>query len=301
MTLQKPVANGSHTLNDIRAFVAVVEAGSFSEAARQLGLSQPAVSQRVRNFENSCGIRLLDRRSGAILTAVGREIFHRARLVLARTEELDTAVADLRGLRTGRMSFGYATPAFAIPLIARFRAAHQGVVVDYHYGNTAELFEGLRQCRLDVAVTSLLAVPSDLVARKIATQRLMLCVPADHALSQAGPVSLEQLDQMPLLIREVGSMTRALVEKVCTKNSVSLNSAMVMPTREAVKEAVAAGLGLGFVLEGEFGADPRLMAVELVDAPDPVGVYLLCHAEAADLPAVDSLLQLAEHCLAQGI
>ena len=301
MTLQKPLAGGSHTLNDMRAFVAVVEAGSFSQAARRLGLSQPAVSQRVRSFESSCGLRLLDRRAGPELTVAGREIFHRARLVLARAEELDTTVADLRGLRAGRISFGYATPAFAIPLIARFRADHPGVVVDYHYGNTAELFEGLRQCRLDVAVTTLLAVPEDLVARKVARQRLMLCLPAGHPLAQVGPVSLRQLDQIPLLMREPGSMTRALVEKMCTRQGMSLTSSMVVPTREAVKEAVVAGLGLGFVLEGEFGADPRLAAVELVDALEPVGVYLLCHSEAADLPAVASLLQHAEQSLAQGL
>ena len=138
MNSQKQLTNGSHTLNDIRAFVAVVEAGGFSQAGRRLGLSQPAISQRVRNFENSCGLRLLDRRGVPELTAAGREIFHRARLVLARAEELDTTVADLRGLRAGRISFGYATPAFAIPLIARFRVTNPGIVVDYHYGNTAE-------------------------------------------------------------------------------------------------------------------------------------------------------------------
>lgn len=294
MSSPTPPPNGTHTLNDIRAFVAVVEAGSFSDAARRLGLSQPAVSQRVRNFENSCGIRLLDRRAGSLLTAAGREIFHRARLVLARAEELDITAADLRGLRSGRISFGYATPAFAIPLIARFRAAHPGIAFDYHYGNTAQLFDGLRQCRLDMAVTTLLSVPQDLVARQIASQRLMLCVPAGHALAQGAPVSLSQLDDLPLLMREPGSMTRALVEEVCTKRSLSLTSATIMPTREAVKEAVAAGLGLGFVLEGEFGADPRLAALELVDAPRPVGVYLLCHSEAADLPAVARLLKHAE-------
>lgn len=294
MTTETPLANGSHSLNDIRAFVAVVEAGSFSDAARRLGLSQPAVSQRVRNFENSCGIRLLDRRAGTMLTAAGREIFNRARLVLARAAELDTTAADLRGLRAGRISLGYATPAFAIPLIARFRADYPGVVFDYHYGNTGQLFDGLRQCRLDVAVTSLLAVPQDLVARKIGSQRLMLCVPVGHAIAQGASVSMTQLTDMPLLLREPGSMTRALVEQVCTRLSISLHFATIMPTREAVKEAVASGLGLGFVLGGEFGGDPRLVALELVDAPEPVGVYLLCHSEAADLPAVDSLLKQAE-------
>ena len=294
MTLPKPAANGSHSLNDMNAFIAVVEAGSFSEAARQLGLSQPAVSQRVRNFENSCGIRLLDRRAGPELTSAGREIFHRARLVIARVAELDTTAADLRGLRTGRITFGYATPAFAIPLIARFNAVHPEIVVDYRYGNTAQLFDGLRQCRLDVAVTSLLDVPHDLVARQIASQRLMVCVPTGHALSLSRTVTLQRLDREPMLIREDGSMTRALVEKVCARSGVTLASALVMPTREAVKEAVAAGLGLGFVLEGEVGRDARLAAIELVDAPDPIGVYLLCHAEAAELPAVARLLQLAE-------
>lgn len=133
MTSQTPLSNGLHSLNDIRAFVAVVESRSFSEAARRLGLSQPAVSQRVRNFENGCGIRLLDRRAGTTLTAAGREIFHRARLILARAAELDTTAADLRELRTGRISLGYATPAFAIPLIARFCADYPGIVFDYHY------------------------------------------------------------------------------------------------------------------------------------------------------------------------
>lgn len=282
-----------NSLNDLRAFVAVAESGSFSAAARVLGISQPAVSQRVRTVESICGMRLIDRRTGAGLTAAGQELFHRARLVLARADEFDAMADDLRGLRMGRLKLGYATPAFAIPLVARFRAAHPGLQIDYHYGNTAELFAGLRQCRLDAAVTSLLEVPPDLVARRIAVQRLMLCVPRAHPLAHGAPPELAQLADMPLLMREEGSMTRTIVEQVCRERGLGFAQASVMPTREAVKEGVAAGLGLGFVLAGEFGDDPRLAAVPLADAPDPVGVYALCHAETADLPAVRRLLELA--------
>lgn len=283
-----------NSLNDLRAFVAVVERGSFSLAARHLGVSQPAVSQRVRNFEIACGLRLLDRRTGVALADTGREIYHRARLVLARVVELESTAFDLFGLKSGKLSVGYATPAFAIPLIAQFSAKFPLIDVDYQFGNTASLFEGLRQCRLDVAVTSLLAVPRDLVARQIATQKLMLCVPKKHVLAQEASLSISEISDAQLLIREPGSMTRALVQQALTKYDFPIGRFTTIPTREGVKEAVAAGLGLGFVLSGEFGSDPRLVAVELKDTSEPVGVYVLCHPEAADLPAVQSLLEMVE-------
>jgi len=283
-----------NSLNDLRAFVAVVEHGSFSLAARQLGVSQPAVSQRVRNFEIACGLHLLDRRAGVALADTGREIYHRARLVIARVDELEATALDLLGLKGGKLSAGYATPAFAIPLIARFREKFPAIEVEYQFGNTAGLFEGLRQCRLDVAVTSLLSVPQDLVARQVATQKLMLCVPKEHPLAQEKCLSISQIADAQLLIREPGSMTRALVEQAFNKHDQLANRVTTIPTREGVKEAVAAGLGFGFVLSGEFGSDPRLVAVELLDMLEPVGVYVLCHSEAADLPAVQSLLEMVE-------
>lgn len=283
-----------NSLNDLRAFVAVVEQGSFSLAARHLGVSQPAVSQRVRNFEIACGLRLLDRRSGVALADTGREIYYRARLVIARVDELEATALDLLGLKGGKLSVGYATPAFAIPLIARFRGKFPMIEIEYQFGNTASLFEGLRQCRLDVAVTSLLSVPQDLLARRIATQKLMLCVPKDHALAQEASLSISEISDAQLLIREPGSMTRALVEQAFTRYDLPGDRVTTIPTREGVKEAVAAGLGLGFVLSGEFGSDPRLVAVELLDTSEPVGVYVLCHSEAADLPAVQSLLEMVE-------
>lgn len=283
-----------NSLNDVRAFVAVVEYGSFSLAARHLGVSQPAVSQRVRNFEVACGLRLLDRRSGVALADPGREIYHRARLVIARVDELEATASDLLGLKGGKLSVGYATPVFAIPLIAQFREKFPAIYIEYQFGNTAALFEGLRQCRLDVAVTSLLSVPQDLIARRIATQKLMLCVPNEHQLARETSVLISQITDVQLLIREPGSMTRTLAEQAFNRHGQFADKVITIPTREGVKEAVAAGLGFGFVLSGEFGSDPRLVAVEIRDAPEPVGVYLLCHSEAADLPAVESLLEMLE-------
>ncbi len=135
-------------------------------------------------------------------------------------------------------------------------------------------------------MTSLLTVPRDLVARRIGTQQLRLCVPCNHPLARGPAARLARIADLALLMREPGSMTRTLVEQACARNRIGLRAVTVIPTREAVKEAVAAGLGCGLVLSRGFGDDPRLTAVALADVPDPKGVNLICHAEAADLPSV---------------
>jgi len=292
MAEPQPTAKGLGSLNDLRALVAVAESGSFSLAAQQLGLSQPAISQRVRNLESAWGMRLIDRRANATLTKVGKEVFVRARQILLRVDELDAAAADLRGLEAGQLSLGYATPAFAIPLIAAFTASHPGVHVTCDYGNTEALFRGLHECRLDAAVTSLISVPEELASQRIATQRLMLCVPRGHPLIDAEPPTLAELAGLPLLMREHGSMTRQLVEHACQAKAVVLTRTSMFPTRESIKEAVAAGLGLGFVLSGEIGADARLCGLPVADVDEPVGVHVVCLRETLDLPTVSKLFEL---------
>jgi DNA-binding transcriptional LysR family regulator len=120
----------------------------------------------------------------------------------------------------------------------------------------------------------------------------MLCVPRGHPLLGDGPPTLAALAGQPLLMREPGSMTRQLVEQACQASAVELTRTTVFPTRESIKEAVAAGLGLGFVLSGEIGADARLCALPVADADEPVGVHVVCLAETLDLPTVGKLFEL---------
>ena len=114
---------GGITVAALRAFVAVVEAGGFSAAAQMLGLSQPSVSAQVHNLEEACGLRLLHRRGRLELTEDGRTLLVRARLALARVDEFARAAGDLTALRGGRLVLGFSSPAFAMPLLARFSAA----------------------------------------------------------------------------------------------------------------------------------------------------------------------------------
>ncbi len=100
--------------SDLRAFVFVIEYGSFSRAAAELGLSQPTVSLRLRHLEERLGLRLLERRHGVVLTPVGRGLYNRARQVLAQLERFERSAEDLAQLRDGRLRVGISTPRFAM-------------------------------------------------------------------------------------------------------------------------------------------------------------------------------------------
>ncbi len=272
--------------------MAVAELGSFSQAALALGVSQPTVSQRVQSLEGLYGLRLFDRRHGVNLTPAGREIFKRARLLLSRAEELDHLARDLGALRQGRLSLGYSTPSFAMPLIAALLEEHPHLAVEHALGNTADLLEEVRQCRLDVAVLTLDWVPSDLRVHRIARQVPMACTPAAHRWATRDAITLSELAEELVLLREPGSMTRSLFEAACSEGKACLKSTVTLPSREAVKEAVAAGIGVGIVLAGEVGADPRIKALDLAGADAEGGVYAVSLPETSGLPALEAFFNV---------
>ncbi|RIA55617.1 LysR substrate-binding domain-containing protein [Dichotomicrobium thermohalophilum] len=276
------------SLNELEAFVAVVEQGSFSRAALWLGLSQPTVSQRVQMLEASCGLRLLDRAHGVRLTASGREIYNKARAVLAGARDIEATAQELGALARGRLKVGFSTPSVAMRVLAQLKSAHKAVEISTRQGNTVELLQMIAACEIDVGVMTLLDVPEGVRAELIAPQRPLLCVAADSPLARRRTVTLAELADQTLILREDGSLTRQVVETACRDAGLTLRAPLVMPTREAVKEAAAAGLGVGVVLSGEMGSDTRLAALEITDCTSAGGVYAVGLSETEGLPLIDA-------------
>jgi DNA-binding transcriptional LysR family regulator len=285
--------DGSITLAGLRAFVAVVEAGGLSAAARALGVSQPSVSVQLATLEAACGVMLLHRRPRLALTEAGRDLLLRARLVLSRFDELEHGLGELRALRRGRLVVGLSTPAFAMPLIARFQALHPGVTVSTRLGNTATLTENIAACGIDLAVMTLLEPLPGMACTTIARQRLVLCVPAGHRLATGRALRLPALAGLKLVMREPGSMTRRMLEQLLAGAGLAPQVQLEVGSREAVKEAVAAGLGVGALLDGEVGQDPRLATVKLLGAEAMAEVAVVGLPESLDLPAVAAFVALA--------
>jgi DNA-binding transcriptional LysR family regulator len=279
------------SLNELEAFVAVIEQGSFSRAALWLGLSQPTVSQRVQTLENDCALRLLDRAHGVRLTASGREIYNKARAVLAGARDIETTAQELGALARGRLKIGFSTPPVAMRVLARLTAAYPAIEIAARHGNTAELLRMIARCEIDVGVMTLLEVPESGRTELIAPQRPMLCVAAGSPLARRAEVSLAELADQPLILREEGSLTRRMFEMSCAAADLALRPPLVMPSREAVKEAAAAGLGIGVVLSGEMGRDTRLAEVALSDCADGGGVYAVSQNETGGLPLVEAFFE----------
>ncbi len=281
---------GGITVAALRAFVAVVEAGGFSAAAQMLGLSQPSVSAQVHNLEEACGLRLLHRRGRLELTEDGRTLLVRARLALARVDEFARAAGDLTALRGGRLVLGFSSPAFAMPLLARFSAAHPQVEIATRIGNTGRLLADLAGCQADVAVMACAAPPGEHETVVIARLALGLAVRVDDPLARLAAVPLQAARPALLIQREPGSMTRLLFERA---HAAPLPPSLVVGSREALKEAVAAGLGQGLLFEGETAHDPRLAFVPFCAPEVSAVVCAVALREMRDVPAVAAFLGVA--------
>ncbi len=296
MSLEPGRREGGVTVAALRAFVAVVDAGGFSAAAQALGLSQPSVSAQVHNLEEACGVRLLHRRGRLELTEDGRTLLIRARLALARVDEFTRTAGDISALRSGRLVLGFSTPAFAMPLLGRFRAYHPAVEIATRIGNTGSLLVDLAECRADVAVMTVADVPAEFDTVLIARERLGLAVPVGGLLAGLAAVAIDDPAIGPLIQREPGSRTRALFE--AARGGPHPNT-LVVPSREALREAAAVGLGHGVLFEAELGRDPRLSFVPF-GPPEVTGtVCAVCLREMRAVPAVAAFLALVDQALRQ--
>lgn len=290
---EAPGRLGTPNLAALAAFVAVLEQGSFSRAAAALSVSQPSISFQVNALEKAVGVRLLRRRPRLELTDAGREVFARAKLILGQLDGLRDSVDSLRALRGGRLRIGFSSPSYAMPIIGRFMARHPGIAVETALGNTESLLRDVADCRVDVAIFTLEQPAAGMACSLIAMQELGLWLPRRHALAGRATITLAEALKLPLLTRETGSMTRQVFERACAARRLTPDYRLVLGNREALREAVAAGLGIAVVLEGEAGHDARLLTVPLGAPKLSAGLYLVHLPEMTELPAVQALLRVA--------
>lgn len=273
------------TLAGLRAFVTVVEARGFGPAAERLGVSQPAVSVQVATLEQALGLLLLNRRPRVALTEPGRELYTRARLVLSRVEEMDEVVREMRQLARGQLCLGYSTAHHAMPLLARFRRSFGAVHVTMRTGNTTDLLGLIADCRVDVGIMGLEGPLEDFHTVRFARPVIALCMPADHPLAALPRVDPAAVADLPVILREPGSVTRKVFETICAGAGLRCEPALVVATGEAVVEAVRAGLGVGPVFSGTVAPGGDLAVVPFGETPPEVGVYAVSLRETLGLPA----------------
>ncbi|WP_345744595.1 LysR family transcriptional regulator [Streptomyces sp. ODS28] len=259
-------------LAGLELLLAVARLGSLGRAARELGITQPAASGRVRSMERQLGVALLDRSPrGSRLTEPGALVADWARRVVEAAEAFDAGASALRDRRDSRLRVAasltiaeYLLPGWLIAL----RSERPGTAVQLLAGNSAEVAERLRAREADLGFVEGLDTPSGLDGVVVAHDRLLLVVAPGHPWARRrAPLSAEEVAGTPLILREEGSGTRQVLEAAYGALAPPL---LELSSTTAVKASVVSGAGPAVLSElavSEELSARRLLEVPLASAP----------------------------------
>ncbi|MFQ5784434.1 MAG: LysR substrate-binding domain-containing protein [Alphaproteobacteria bacterium] len=279
----------------LRAFHAVATEGSFTKAARALGVSQPAVTIQVKALEEAYGVSLLDRRGHRVsLTDLGGGLVAITRRIFGLEQEAEELLAAARELRSGHLKVGADGPYFVMGLLAAFIGRYPGIRVSVAMGNSRAVLQDLLDYRTDVAVLAHSGDDRRFHAIPYSRQPVVMFVPRDHEWAGRDSIRLGELDGRSMVLREVGSETRQVFEAALDAVGVKPQVVMEIGSREALREAVAAGLGIGVVSRAELGGDDRLRPIEVADVALETCEYVVCLRERRNLRTVQAFLDLVE-------
>jgi DNA-binding transcriptional LysR family regulator len=234
-------------LEHTRTFIALAETGGFRETAALLGLSQPTVTQHIRKLELELGAQLIRRsHAGSVLTPEGERFLPMARSLIATADRARAAVLG-NGLNIGVSSnIGtYVLPRY----VKSFMAAHPGQPVSYTAADNATVARRLENGEIDVAVMEWWDGREGFDADTWRTERMIAIAPKDHPWAKLKTIDAADLLAEPMIGGEPGTGTARLLGDVFGKRADNLKLAMTVGSTEAVKRAVAAGLGVSLVLE----------------------------------------------------
>ncbi|MFY0480496.1 LysR family transcriptional regulator [Achromobacter marplatensis] len=247
-------------LRPLRALVAVVRQGGFSQAAKTIHATQPTVSKAVRQLEDELGLPLLDRQAQPIrLTDAGEIVYRRALAMLAERDDLYAELDDLKGLKRGVLRLGLpplGSSLFA-PMFARFRSRYPQIEISLVEHGSRRLEEMVMTGEIELAA-SLQPVPDNVEWQPVAREPLIALLPADHPSARAASVALHELRESPFILFETGFALNRIIHDACQRAGFTPAIAARSGQIDFIVALVAAGLGVAFL--------PRLKADEALPA-----------------------------------
>lgn len=238
------------TLQQLRAFITVAKHLAFSKAAEELCLTPPAVSMQIKELEQAIEMLLFDRDGSRVtLTTPGEYLLVYARRVLGTLKDAEQAMACMRRVEYGHLTIGLAsTSKYFLPrLLSRFLAEHPGIELQLVVGNQKTLINLIQRSEVDLAVMGRPPAELSTRAEPFAPNPNFLVAPPGHRLAKYDQLSPAMLTDERLIVREHGSHTRTLMERFLRDHNLRPSNVMEIGCNEAIKHAVAANLGVGFL------------------------------------------------------
>jgi LysR family transcriptional regulator, low CO2-responsive transcriptional regulator len=270
-------------------FESVGRLGSISRAAGELNLTQPAVSMQVKQLEEQIGLPLIDHAGKKlVLTEAGEELARHAREMIGKMADLKSAMKQYLTLECGILRIALiSTMSFFLPrIVSEYVRRHPSVRISLQVDNHESVLAALVDKRTDIAILGRPPEDASLVAHQFMDNPLVVIARPDHPLAQLDRVPLDLLGEEAMIAREQGSGTQATTERFFAQKGLEFRSSCEVNTNEAVKQAVAAGLGLAIapLRTIELELETRRLAVLPVDDFPILRHWFLMHRADRRLP-----------------
>lgn len=238
------------TLHQLKVFEAVARHNSFTRAAEELFLTQPTVSMQVKQLTKAVGMPLFDQVGKRLyLTQAGEELVKTCREVFEKLDQFEMTIADLKGLKQGRLRLAVITTAkyFVPRLLGPFCKRYPGIDVSLQVTNHEHILNRLNENLDDLYVMSQLPDSIEVTYKRILDNPLVVLAPANHPLAQEKNIPIERIAAEPFIMREPGSGTRKAVQALFDEHKLSLKVQLDLGSNEAIKQAIAGGLGISIL------------------------------------------------------
>jgi len=261
------------TLRQLKVFESVARHLNYTRAARELFLTQPAVSMQVRQLEEALGVPLFEQLGKRIhLTAAGHETLTYARAINQQLDELEAVLNHLKGLSGGRLRISVASTAnYFIPaLLGEYSRRYPQVTISLEVTNRETLLRQLAENTVDLVIMGQPPDGLDVEAHAFMENRLVIVAPPKHPLAHEKRIPLTRLHDIVFLVREPGSGTRSAMERFFSEHGVRIKTGMEAGSNEAIKQGVQAGLGLGLLSRATIDQElalKRLVVLDIRDLP----------------------------------
>lgn len=250
------------TFHQLKVFEVTARRGSFTRAAEELFLTQPTVSIQMKQLAKAVGMPLFEQVGKRLfLTDAGQNLLNTCQDIFTRLEAFEMTLADMQGMKTGQLRLSViSTAKYVIPrLLGPFCQRYPGVDVSLTVTNHEKVVERLRENLDDLYIPSHIPDQVDVSCYDFLDNPLVVLASRNHPLAKHKFLQIKDLNGMDFIMREVGSGTRQAVEKMLMENEISIRVRLELGSNEAIKQAVAGGLGISVLsrhclaLDGESG------------------------------------------------
>lgn len=278
--------------SQLRAFHYVALHGGFSRAARALNISQPSVSDQVRQLEQLHDVLLFSREARQVrMTKAGEDLFRLTREMFEVEDRISALFDESRSTLKGHLRIMADSAMHVTDAVRRFRESSPDVFVSISTGNTEVLLRRLRNYEAEIGVVGSVISAPDFDSVDLGRTPILALVAKEYLPKGTHSLRFADLARYPLIYREVGSRTRAQVEEEAARRKLDLNPSIEVEGREAMREVVASGAGIGFVSEAEVGHDRRLRALPFEDADLGMSESLVTLSARRDVPLIRGFLK----------